>query len=254
MATVFENYDNARTAFINPEDCVKAKENFPEVCITTYSASIIEEFAKKNHARKIAELYSANGALPVYEIEYAGRRMGFFLSRVGAPACVAGLEEVIAMGARKLVVFGCCGVLDQMAVQDKIIVPGKTVRDEGTSYHYLPAGEELKMEEASARILEGCLRKNEMPYVKGKIWTTDGIYRETRGRLKERKEQGCIAVEMEYAAVLAVCRFRGVPVIQFLYGADSLSSDEWEPRDLTEYGIKECDRYMALALECGAQL
>ena len=88
MATVFENYDAARTAFINPGDCVKAQENFPEVCITTFSESIIEDFAKKNSAEKIAELYTANGVLPVYGIEYAGIRMAFYLSRVGAPACV----------------------------------------------------------------------------------------------------------------------------------------------------------------------
>ena len=190
MATVFENYDAARTAFINPGDCVKAQENFPEVCITTFSESIIEDFAKKNSAEKIAELYTASS----------------------------------------------------------------TIRDEGTSYHYLPAGEEIGLEDSCAGVLEDCLLKTGMPYVKGKIWTTDGIYRETQRRLKERKEQGCIAVEMECSAILAVCRIRGVPAIQFLYGADSLSTDKWEPRDLMEYGIRECDRYMALALECGARL
>ena len=85
MATVFENYDAARTAFINPGDCVKAQENFPEVCITTFSESIIEDFAKKNSAEKIAELYTANGVLPVYGIEYAGIRMAFFLSELHDP-------------------------------------------------------------------------------------------------------------------------------------------------------------------------
>ncbi len=52
MATVFENYDAARTAFINPGDCVKAQENFPEVCITTFSESIIEDFAKRIPQKK----------------------------------------------------------------------------------------------------------------------------------------------------------------------------------------------------------
>ena len=154
----------------------------------------------------------------------------------------------------KLGIFGCCGVLDEVAVQDKIIIPSSTIRDEGTSYHYLPAGEEIGLEDSCAGVLEDCLLKTGMPYVKGKIWTTDGIYRETHRRLRERKEQGCIAVEMECSAILAVCRFRGVPAIQFLYGADSLSTDKWEPRDLMDYGIRECDRYMALALECGARL
>lgn len=39
-----------------------------------------------------------------------------------------------------MIIFGCCGVLDEVEVQDKIIIPSSTIRDEGTSYHYLPAG------------------------------------------------------------------------------------------------------------------
>lgn len=46
-----------------------------------------------------------------------GIRMAFYLSRVGAPACVAGLEEMIAMGAKKMIIFGCCGVLDEWSAR-----------------------------------------------------------------------------------------------------------------------------------------
>ncbi len=87
--------------------------------------------------------------------------MAFYLSRVGAPACVAGLEEMIAMGAKKMIIFGCCGVLDEVEVQDKIIIPSSTIRDEGTSYHYLPAGEEIGLEDSCAGILEDCLVRRE---------------------------------------------------------------------------------------------
>ena len=54
-------------------------------------------------------------------------------SRVGAPACVAGFEEIVAMGAKKFVLFGCCGVLDDSKADDNIIVPVSAIRDEGTS-------------------------------------------------------------------------------------------------------------------------
>ena len=53
-----------------------------------------------------------------------------------------------------------------------------------------------------------------------------------------KKKAGCLCVEMECAAALAVTKFRGVPFAQFLYGADNLDSSEWEPRDLTEYGYQ----------------
>lgn len=65
------------------------------------------------------------------------------------------------------------------------------------------------------------------------------------------KKQGCIAVEMECSASLAVAAFRGIPIIQFFYGADSLDAEQWEIRDLTDYGISYGDKYMAIALECG---
>ena len=116
MATIFERFDHTKTAFINPEDTIVAEPGFPEVCITTFSNTMIDKFVSLNQAEKIAELYTANGITPIYGISYKGKRIALFLSRVGAPACIAGLEEVIAMGVKKIVLFGCCGVLNQQAL------------------------------------------------------------------------------------------------------------------------------------------
>lgn len=89
------------------------------------------------------------------------------------------------------------------------------------------------------------------PHVCGKIWTTDAIYRETTDAIRSYRELGCVGTDMEYSALLAAAKFRDVRFVQFLYGADSLSGEEWQPRDLTDYGLGKCDKYMALALECG---
>lgn len=251
MATIFDHFCKDQDAFINPCDTTEKIAGFPEVCITTFSEGIIKDFTRNNAAKIIANLYSANGALPVYEIEYGNKKIGLFLSRVGAPACVAGLEEIIALGAKKIVQFGCCGILDQSRVGDKIIIPSSAVRDEGTSYHYISGSEEISADPASIAIAVQCLKRHQIPYVVGKVWTTDAIYRETQTLIEERKMQGCIAVEMECSASLAVAKFRGIPIIQFFYGADSLDADQWEIRDLTDYGISFGDKYMAVALECG---
>lgn len=250
MATIFERFCEEPNAMINPCDVMEKKAGFPKVCITTFSEGVIQEFVRRNPANVIASLYTANGALPVYEIEYAGKKVGLFLSRVGAPACVAGLEEIIAMGAEKIIQFGCCGILNQEAADNRIIIPSSAVRDEGTSYHYIPGSEEIHADSASVDTAVRCMESHKIPYTVGKIWTTDGIYRETQEAVAERKKQGCIAVEMECSASMAAARFRNVPIIQFFYGADSLDSDKWEPRDLTDYGMSAGDKYMAIALEC----
>lgn len=51
--------------------------------------------------------------------------------------------------------------------------------------------------------------------------------------------------------MLAVSKYRQIPFIQFLYGADNLNSDVWEIRDLALYGLANAERYMVLAFECG---
>ena len=61
-------------------------------------------------------------------------------------------------------------------------------------------------------------------------------------------------VEMECASMLAAAKYRHIPFIQFLYGADNLSSDTWEIRDLNLYGMNRAEQYMVLAFECGLAL
>ena len=250
MATIFHHFYENKNAFINPCDTTAKIPGFPEVCITTFSECMIEKYAETNETKVIANLCSANGTLPVYEITYAGKKMALSLVRVGAPACAACLEELIALGAKKVVQFGCCGVLNQPAADGKIIVPSSAVRDEGTSYHYISGSEEINADSSSMDIAIQCLKHHKIPYITGKVWTTDAIYRETPAVIRERKAQGCIAVEMECSASLAVARFRNIPIIQFFYGADSLDGDTWDMRDLTDYGMCQKDTYMAIALEC----
>ena len=142
--TIFQKFYEEKTALINPTDCTKPIDNFPEVCISTFSKNIIDKLISLNSVQKIAELYTANGVNPVYKINYKGKEIAFYLSLVGASACVSGLEEIIALGAKKIILFGSCGILND-SVKDKIIIPTSAVRDEGTSYHYIPANQELSV-------------------------------------------------------------------------------------------------------------
>ena len=109
--TIFQKFYEEKTALINPTDCTKPIDNFPEVCISTFSKNIIDKFISLNSVQKIAELYTANGVNPVYKINYKGKEIAFYLSLVGASACVSGLEEIIALGAKKIILFGSCGIL-----------------------------------------------------------------------------------------------------------------------------------------------
>ena len=106
MGTIFQKNTITEPALFTPFDTTKKIEGFPEICVSTFSENIIQKFASLKSVEKIAELYTANGALPVYKTYYKNQDIAFYLSRVGAPACVAGFEEVVAMGAKKFVMFG----------------------------------------------------------------------------------------------------------------------------------------------------
>ena len=146
--------------------------------------------------------------------------------------------------------FGSSGALVPLP-PGALILPTAAVRDEGTSYHYLPAAEEIPIPEA-AKLAE-LLTELGVPYVPGKTWTTDAFYRETEGNLRRRIEQGCICVEMECSAMQAVCRFRGLALYPFLYSADSLHGT-WDRRILG-HGEKDSRMsYFALAREIALRL
>lgn len=66
----------------------------------------------------------------------------------------------------------------------------------------------------------------------GRTWTTDAFYRETEAEMALRKQEGCIAVEMEISACQAVANYRGIEFYTFLYRGDNLDSEKWD-RGLT---------------------
>src|SRR5262249_46166617 len=60
-------------------------------------------------------------------------------SPMGAPMAVMLLEQLIALGARRLLYLGFCGALHPSYRIGDLFLPVHAVREEGTSYHYVPA-------------------------------------------------------------------------------------------------------------------
>lgn len=150
----------------------------------------------------------------------------------------------------KLVLFGTCGVLDQDIEATSIIIPTSALRDEGDSYHYLPASDEVKVNKGILPLFQSFLDSHKVSYQKGKVWTTDAPYRETIGKMKHRKESGAIYVDMEYSAVAALADFRGFELCHFFYEADHLSEEKWDIRTLSSHAdLDSKDRIADLAIQ-----
>lgn len=247
---IVDSFDNKSEAIINPtfnEDAYKV-----DVCILTFS-HIIEDFVLKNYkCEKIGELKSATGIRDVYKIDYKEKKIGFFKTYVGSPACVGSVETSFSqIKTDKIVAFGGAGCLDKEIVHGKVMVPTEAYRDEGTSYHYMEASDYIEIK--NHNIVSEFMKKNGIPYIEGKTWTTDAFYRETMNNFKKRKQDGCISVEMESSALQALCNFRNLDFYTFFTSGDLLDSPKWDKRRIegeyegTQHDITHFDIALELA-------
>jgi uridine phosphorylase len=245
-------HDPTREAYIEPSKVVE-KRDVPESCVICFFRDVIEKVVSEHHASVVVENQWEDGLHHVYEIVHHDRRLAFFHPGVGSSLSAALLEEVIAFGCRKFIACGGCGVLQEDIAAGHLIVLSSAVRDEGTSYHYLPPGREVQADQAAMQALVSVLVDRGVPHIVGKTWTTDGPYRETRAKIQKRKDEGCLTVEMEASALMAVAQFRQVPFAQVLYAGDDLSGSEWDNRDWqARAGVRE--RLFWLAAEAVLRL
>lgn len=247
---ILEKYDKCLDSTFNPSDVVSKIDDFPKIGVSFFSHKLMNSILENFNNEIIGYISSANGKIPVYKISYKGINVAIFMSRVGASACAVSYEEVIAMGLEKLIIYGTCGVLDKTIEDLSIIIPTSAVRDEGTSYHYLEASDEVSVNEKYIDEFIKILKEHNYSYTLGKVWTTDAPYRETRDKVKLRKSSGCVCVDMECSALSAVSKFRNKELFQFFYAADNLDGAKWDKRSLGNNDLlSEKEKLIYLALE-----
>lgn len=250
--SIIHTFDNASEEIIKPEYISSAGENFPKTLIATFRPQLVELLKARYETEEMGDM-EAILPVPVHCFTYKGRRLGMYLTMLGGPASAGLMEEAAAMGGEKFLFFGSAGVLDRQLAAGRLIIPTAAYRDEGTSYHYLPPGDYVDIPTAG-RLAEIFTELN-YPHVSGKIWTTDAIYRETRNNMEKRRRDGCIAVDMECASLMAAAQFRKIPVYQFVYAEDSLDGDAWDARTmLTEDLASEYEIYLRIVLETAIRL
>ncbi len=228
LAPILE-FDPAERAILEPYTAA-LNEPAPERAVLCFFQDVITRLKEQGRLVEVGALGSEIGRNPIYRLEQDGQRLLVVHPGVGAALAAGFLEELIATGARKVIACGGCGVLDKDIAVGFPVVLTSAVRDEGTSYHYLPPSRESQPSQAAVTALEEACQAASMPYRLGKAWTTDALYRETAARRAQRQSEGCLVVEMEAAAFFAVAQFRGVTLGQVVYGGDLVVPEGWDKR------------------------
>ncbi len=224
---ITNSFDNKTEEIIKV--CKNEDAKKVDACILTFSNEIFQYVLEAFDCAKIGDLYSSNGPRPIYGFAYKGKEFAVYMSFIGGPGCVGDMEDTMSIiNTDKYIVFGGSGCLNKEIARGKVMVPTAAYRDEGTSYHFAPASDYIDVKNSD--IVAAFMEEAGLPYIQGKTWTTDAPHCETRGNFEKRKSEGCISVEMECAAVQAMCDFRGLNVYYFLTSGDLLDAPKWDSR------------------------
>ncbi len=144
---------------------------------------------------------------------------------VGAPFAVLVAEQLFASGCEFLVSITSAGQLAKHKPPPYFQLIDYCLRDEGTSYHYLPPSEFV-----SLRSDLGCLAEAVMDatpdLIRGGTWTTDAPYRETAEATKNITEAGLLAVEMEASALYAFAQVAKKDILCFAHITNQMATTE----------------------------
>ncbi len=243
-------YDDDREAVINPNH-----ENFniklPEIAVFAFVGEAVDDYARENHASSVAEFISITKTYQIYVVNFNGKDICLCQAPCGAAPSTQIMDWLISYGVKKIISTGSCGVLCDLP-ENYFLIPEKAIRDEGTSFHYLPPERYVDIDYEMLEAIENYFNRRNIPYKKCMTWTTDGFFRETKKKVLARRDEGCSCVEMECSALAACAKFRDIKFGQFLFTADSLHAiDAYDERG---WGTDSLRPALEIAIEIASTL
>ncbi len=198
----------------------------PERLLITYQRSTYE-LARKLVNGETPGWWVYGDAQPFCAGRFGDVDIGIGRLWIGAPAATMTLEELIFCGAKTIFEVGLSGGLQEFLKPADIVVVTEAVRDEGTSQHYLPAAVRVEASRQLRELLVSILNSKGAKHFVGAVWSTDGVYRETRAKFRKFKSAGVMAVDMETSAIFSLAKYRNVEAASAQVISDVLTESGW---------------------------
>ncbi len=196
----------------------------PDTCILDPDGDIVRHLIATDRARRVTSwpCYHTN----LYAFEHDGLTCGIIGCAVGASFAVLIAEELFASGCKLLLSMTSAGQILPVQPPPYFILIDRALRDEGTSYHYLPPAEYSLADEHLVRLARESLAAAGLAVRTGATWTTDAPFRETAEAVAFARDAGILAVEMEAAALYAFAAAQDRPVLCFAHVTNQMGQIE----------------------------
>ena len=198
--------------------------NVPRVCVLDPDGDLRAYLLASGRAARSATWACYHTEL--FEFTSEGLELGIVACAVGAPFAVLVAEELFVSGCELLLSVTSSGQLARVAAPPYFVLIDEALRDEGTSYHYLPPAETVRADEGLLEAAELALKATGLTVLRGATWTTDAPFRETERLIAARTAEGLLAVEMEAAALYAFARARRRAVLCFAHVTNQMARVE----------------------------
>ncbi len=199
---------DAPTAF-RPEDLVasvrasreRPQGTIPEICVLEFDGDLTDKLQDRGELERC-------DAWPCFHTTMwrwtsGDVTCGIIPRTIGGPYTVLVAEQLALCGAKLIVGLASAGRLDSRIPLPAIVLADEAIRDEGTSYHYLPPGKTVQATQSVLPALKERLGEVGLPLRRGLVWTTDAPYRETEEQMARYADMGALAVEMQAASLFA---------------------------------------------------
>jgi uridine phosphorylase len=223
-----EKIYSAKPAF-TPENLLRearrqkglTESSVPQVCVLDPDGDMVRRLTAAGRAHRDPAWACYHTDL--YRLADADFELGLVGRAVGAPFAVLIAEQLFASGCRLLISMTSAGQLTELRPPPYFVLIDKALRDEGTSYHYLPPAEFSKVDPKLLDAMKGAFAHLHVPVERGATWTTDAPFRETPEAIAAMKAKGLLAVEMEAAALYAFSKARRMPVLCFAHVTNQMA-------------------------------
>jgi uridine phosphorylase len=222
----------------------------PSVCVLDPDGDILRRLVADNEARP--NPFWACYHTELYSFHRDGIEYGIIGCAVGASFAVLVAEELFASGCQLLISVTSSGQILPTRKPPFFVLIEKALRDEGTSYHYLPPSDYAHIDERLLSTLDGVFAVVTVPVYRGNTWTTDAPFRETPLAIAHARAEGILAVEMEAAALYAFAEARNKPVICLAHVTNQMASIDGDFEKGAANGSEDALQLLvAIARGCG---
>lgn len=198
-----------------------AAASVPQVCVLDPDGDMVRRLRAAGCARQDTAWACYHTEL--HRLADPDLEIGLVGCAVGAPFAVLVAEQLFASGCRLLISMTSAGRLAEVREPPYFVLIERALRDEGTSYHYLPPSEFSTADAALVEAVAGACADLPVPVERGATWTTDAPFRETQETIDAMTARGLLAVEMEAAALYAFATARSKPVLCFAHVTNQMA-------------------------------